>query len=182
MQNKTDGIQSPKNLRGHQENETQSVPSRRKALKKIAIGGTIAVGASSLPPQWTKPIVDKILVPAHAQTSPPPGTTAAPTPTQAPPTTQAPTTTPGAESAVELDNTSSVEVTVQYTNNAGSQSINVPAQELRNITAFLNSAITFTASSDFSINWVCNGDNGQSAASSSHTLTVLSLDCGFLFL
>jgi hypothetical protein len=33
-------------------------------------------------------------MPAHAQTSPPPGTTAAPTPTQAPPTTTAATTTP----------------------------------------------------------------------------------------
>jgi hypothetical protein len=158
------------------------VPSHRKALKKIALGGTIAAGASALPPQWVKPIVDKVVVPAHAQTSPPPGTTQAPGTTAAPTTTAAPPTTPGAESAVELDNSSSVEVTVQYTNNAGSQSINVPAQELRNITAFLNSAITFTASSDISINWLCNGDNGQSAASSSHTLTVLSLDCAFLFL
>lgn len=64
--------------------------SRRKALKKIALGGTIAVGASTLPPQWTKPIVDKVIVPAHAETSPEPTTTLEQTTTT---TTVEPTTT-----------------------------------------------------------------------------------------
>jgi len=88
MENKTDGNQTPLEAESNQESETRLVSSRRKALKKIAVGGTIAAGASALPPRWTKPIIDKVFVPAHAQTSPPPATTAAPTPTQAPATTQ----------------------------------------------------------------------------------------------
>ena len=93
MENKTGSNQASENVKNHHAIETERVPSRRKALKKIAIGGTIAAGASGLPPRWTKPIVDKVLVPAHAQTSPPPDTTAAPTTTSAPTTTQAPSAT-----------------------------------------------------------------------------------------
>jgi len=89
MDNKTTGKQEIENVIDYQENETESVPSRREVLKKIAMGGTIAVGASSLPPQWTKPIVDKILVPAHAQTSPIP-TTQPPANTTRPPATTTP--------------------------------------------------------------------------------------------
>jgi len=93
MDNKTNVDQTIENKREYQDNETASVPSRREALKKIAMGGTIAFGASALPPRWTKPIVDKVLVPAHAQTSPPPGNT--PSPTPSPGTTQSPTPSPG---------------------------------------------------------------------------------------
>ena len=75
MGNKANGNQTNKDVKEHQEDEMGNVASRRKALKKIAIGGTLAVGASSLPSQWAKPIVDEIMVPAHAQTSPPPRTT-----------------------------------------------------------------------------------------------------------
>ena len=62
---------------------------RRKLL--VGLTGGVA-GASQIPTQWTKPIIDSVLLPAHAQTS---ATTPAPTtaaPTTAAPTTQAPTT------------------------------------------------------------------------------------------
>ena len=73
--------------------------SRRAALRKILIGGGAITGAKFLPDEWTKPIVNAIVVPAHAQstgpTTAPPTTTTSTTP--APPTTTttpAPTTTP----------------------------------------------------------------------------------------
>lgn len=43
--------------------------SRRRLLKAIG-GGTVA-GATLLPGHWSKPIVDTVLLPAHAQTSGP---------------------------------------------------------------------------------------------------------------
>lgn len=47
--------------------DTPDTPFRRKLLKTIA-GGTVAGGAL-LPGRWTKPVVDTVLLPAHAQTS-----------------------------------------------------------------------------------------------------------------
>jgi hypothetical protein len=41
--------------------------SRRKVLKKLSIGGA-SLGAY-LPVKWTKPVVDSVFLPAHAQTS-----------------------------------------------------------------------------------------------------------------
>ncbi|HHD63393.1 MAG TPA: twin-arginine translocation signal domain-containing protein [Desulfobulbaceae bacterium] len=52
-------------------------PSRRKALKKIAAGGAVA-GILALSGKWSKPVVDSIILPAHAQATnpePPPVTT-----------------------------------------------------------------------------------------------------------
>jgi hypothetical protein len=43
--------------------------SRRKILKSIAAGSGAVIAGKSLPDQWTKPIVDAALLPAHAQTS-----------------------------------------------------------------------------------------------------------------
>jgi hypothetical protein len=40
--------------------------SRRKALKKIAVGGA-AAGALALTGKWVKPVVNTIILPAHAQ-------------------------------------------------------------------------------------------------------------------
>ena len=37
--------------------------SRRKALKKILIGGGAAVGATMLPGRWMKPVIDAGLLP-----------------------------------------------------------------------------------------------------------------------
>ncbi len=64
-----------------QNREEQTLESRRKAIKRILVGGGLVTGATMLPKKWTKPVVDAITVPAHAQasltTSPRPTTTPA---------------------------------------------------------------------------------------------------------
>ncbi len=40
--------------------------SRRKVLKALATGGTVA-GALALTGKWSKPVVDTVILPAHAQ-------------------------------------------------------------------------------------------------------------------
>ena len=49
--------------------EKLAQPDRRKVLLNIALGGSIAVGLTAMPEKWVKPVIDKVLVPAHAQTS-----------------------------------------------------------------------------------------------------------------
>ena len=52
--------------------------SRRTLLKSIAAGSGVIISGKSLPENWTKPVVDSVLLPAHAQTSrvePSPGDT-----------------------------------------------------------------------------------------------------------
>ena len=66
--------------------ETTVSQSRRKALKTIA-AGTAAAGAIALTGKWSKPVVDTIILPAHAQAT----NGAGPVGT----TTLAPTTTSG---------------------------------------------------------------------------------------
>lgn len=61
---------------------TQSAPDRRRdALRKILAGGGIVVGAESLPGNWSKPLIDSVILPAHAQTTGNDTTTLAPTTT-----------------------------------------------------------------------------------------------------
>ncbi len=43
--------------------------SRRKLLKSIAAGSGAIVAGKSLPDSWSRPVVDSVLLPAHAQTS-----------------------------------------------------------------------------------------------------------------
>lgn len=43
--------------------------SRRRLIKALASGGAI-VAAGNLPSHWSKPVVDAVMLPAHAQTSP----------------------------------------------------------------------------------------------------------------
>ena len=52
----------------------KSNDSRRKLLKSIAAGSGAVVAGKSLPESWSKPIVDSVLLPAHAGTTenPPP--------------------------------------------------------------------------------------------------------------
>ena len=57
-------------------------PDRRHVLKVITIGGVAT--ALLLPSRWTKPIIESIVVPAHAQASPR-GTTTSTTTTFDPP-------------------------------------------------------------------------------------------------
>ena len=51
--------------------EPKLTKSRRKLLKSIALGGgAIAVG-KTLPQSWTRPVVESVMLPAHAQASVP---------------------------------------------------------------------------------------------------------------
>ena len=43
--------------------------SRRKLLKSIALGSGAVVAGKSLPESWSRPVVDSVMLPAHAQTS-----------------------------------------------------------------------------------------------------------------
>lgn len=43
--------------------------SRRKLLKSIAAGSGAVVAGKSLPESWSKPIVDSVMLPAHAATT-----------------------------------------------------------------------------------------------------------------
>ncbi len=87
----------------HTENLDNSTPqeitsqSKRKILTSIGVSSGI-LGASALSQQWTKPIVNSIILPAHAQTTdmmgtdPMDGTDPMTDPTTPVPTTAAPTT------------------------------------------------------------------------------------------
>ena len=44
-------------------------PSRRRILKTIAAGGGAVVAGKTLPQSWYKPVVETVVLPAHAQTS-----------------------------------------------------------------------------------------------------------------
>ena len=63
---------------------------RRKLVKIITIGGVLATVA--LPNSWIKPVIQSVIVPAHAQASPASFTTTVAPTTAAPPTTPAGTT------------------------------------------------------------------------------------------
>ncbi len=43
--------------------------ARRKTIKKLAIGASALASYSMLPEKWTKPLIEQIVLPAHAQTS-----------------------------------------------------------------------------------------------------------------
>ncbi|MDZ7842753.1 MAG: twin-arginine translocation signal domain-containing protein [Gammaproteobacteria bacterium] len=43
--------------------------SRRSALKRLGAGGVAAGAAAALPGAWTRPVVESVMLPAHAQTS-----------------------------------------------------------------------------------------------------------------
>jgi hypothetical protein len=48
--------------------ETASEASRRKLLKNLAAGGVVG---AALPAVWSKPVIDSVILPAHAQTTGP---------------------------------------------------------------------------------------------------------------
>ena len=54
--------------------DKKSSESRRKLLKAIGASSGAIVAGKSLPESWSRPVVDSVLLPAHAQTSmiPPP--------------------------------------------------------------------------------------------------------------
>ena len=49
--------------------DNKSSESRRKLLKSIAAGSGAIVAGKSLPESWSRPVVDSVMLPAHAQTS-----------------------------------------------------------------------------------------------------------------
>lgn len=68
------------------------VERRRRALKALS-GGSVLAAGGLLPDQWARPVIQTVLLPAHAQTSPIDATTT-PIPSTTPVT---PTTTAGCE-------------------------------------------------------------------------------------
>ena len=53
--------------------------SRRKLLQRVALGGA-ALSVTLLPSEWVKPVVETIVVPAHAQVSGPSPSVPVPSP------------------------------------------------------------------------------------------------------
>ena len=49
---------------------SESNKGRRKLLKSIAAGSGAVIAGKSLPESWSKPVVDSVILPVHAQTSP----------------------------------------------------------------------------------------------------------------
>lgn len=49
--------------------------ARRKLLKSVVAGGGILATGRLLPESWSRPVVQAVMLPAHAQTSPPAGIT-----------------------------------------------------------------------------------------------------------
>lgn len=49
--------------------DKKSSVSRRNLLKSIAAGSGAIVAGKTLPESWSKPVVDSVMLPAHAQTS-----------------------------------------------------------------------------------------------------------------
>jgi len=45
--------------------------SRRNLMKSIAASSSVVIAGESLPDKWAKPIVDSVILPAHAQATPP---------------------------------------------------------------------------------------------------------------
>jgi hypothetical protein len=56
QRNRPDGFREPEN------------GNRRRLIKALSVTG-VAAGAVSLPQQWTRPVVDSVSLPAHAQTT-----------------------------------------------------------------------------------------------------------------
>jgi hypothetical protein len=52
--------------------DKKSSEKRRKLLKSIAAGSSAIIAGKSLPENWSRPVVDAVMLPAHAQTSPAP--------------------------------------------------------------------------------------------------------------
>jgi len=50
-------------------NKARISGKRRKLLKSIAAGSGAVIAGKNLPESWTRPVVDAVLLPAHAQTS-----------------------------------------------------------------------------------------------------------------
>lgn len=54
--------------------DNKSSDSRRKLLKSIAAGSGAVIAGKNLPESWSRPVVDSVMLPAHAVTTPCGGT------------------------------------------------------------------------------------------------------------
>lgn len=52
------------------DNNTEKNTARRRLLKSIVAGGGVLATGKLLPENWARPVVQSVLLPAHAQTSP----------------------------------------------------------------------------------------------------------------
>ncbi len=77
--------------------KNQLKPTRRAALKTIVASTSIVYGAAILPVKWITPIINTVIIPAHAQTS----QTTTPNPPLT--TTNSPPTTTCAPAILEFD-------------------------------------------------------------------------------
>ena len=70
--------------RDKRDSKDVEVEDRRNVLKGgVVVGGAAVAAALTLPKKWTRPLVEAVVVPAHAQTSPG-APTPAPTPSPTP--------------------------------------------------------------------------------------------------
>lgn len=58
----------------NKQSEVEVQQSRRSLIKRLGAGGAVATAALSTPKEWAKPLVDVVVLPAHAATSPVPYT------------------------------------------------------------------------------------------------------------
>ena len=68
--NEQHDAQSVENGKGDEAGGSRLSPEqRREALRRILAGGGIVIGADVLPDKWSNPVVDSVILPAHAATS-----------------------------------------------------------------------------------------------------------------
>ncbi|HSH41482.1 MAG TPA: hypothetical protein VK973_05080 [Arenicellales bacterium] len=60
---------SPGQIRHNQKTFDAAGGLRRRALRKLAAGSVVAGVAAAAPARWTRPVVESVMLPAHAQTS-----------------------------------------------------------------------------------------------------------------
>lgn len=44
--------------------------SRRKALRRLLVGSGVVAGSKVIPEKWSAPVIDAVVLPAHAESSP----------------------------------------------------------------------------------------------------------------
>ena len=59
----------PTRREGNVMSDTNAPEGRRRLLKALAVGGGAVVVGASLPAAWTKPVIESVVLPAHAQAS-----------------------------------------------------------------------------------------------------------------
>ena len=72
MTDKTESRESGPAMCSHSgPGEDKDVQARRKAVAKIMAAGAVVAGSKLMPAQWTRPVTDAVILPAHAQATGP---------------------------------------------------------------------------------------------------------------